>query len=120
MQSTLREVNIMRNIFTQAHKLTKSIITQGDDYRATFALALKVIYANKQESIADRLIAMGGNLWEKGDMKRIYIDLKTFNEVTGYEYSLNESKNKFYLDLKDNCIYRRYNNGRPKIEKAFQ
>ena len=34
----------MRNIFTQAHKLTKSIITQGDDYRATFALALKVIY----------------------------------------------------------------------------
>lgn len=44
MQSTLREVNIMRNIFIQAHQLTKQIITQGDDYRATFALALKTIY----------------------------------------------------------------------------
>ena len=32
------------NIFTQAHTLTKSIIAQGDDYRATFALALKAIY----------------------------------------------------------------------------
>lgn len=62
-------------IFKAAHALTKATVKVGDSYSATFAICLKVIYAeSKEESIETKLLAMGLKVWEKGSMKRIYIN----------------------------------------------
>ena len=65
------------------------------------------------------LLSKGGKIWEKEGIERVYISLELFNEVTGLGYSLNETKNKFYFDVKLNCICRRYKTGKPTIEKQF-
>ena len=71
-------------IFCQAHALTRQVIQAGDDYRATFGAALKSLMS-KPADILEQLIALGGNLWEKGSMRRVY-----FNDVPamiGLSYS---------------------------------
>lgn len=39
------------NVFKKAHEMTKKIIKKGDDYRATFALALKFVYTTIQKGV---------------------------------------------------------------------
>lgn len=71
-------------IFRQAHAMTRHVIQAGDDYRATFGAALKSLMS-KPADILEQLIALGGNLWEKGSMRRVY-----FNNVPamiGLSYS---------------------------------
>ncbi len=64
-------------LFKAAHKLAKSVIKSGDNYRVTFGAAIKAIlegFVMTTKSIADQLIEAGAKVWEKGDMKRIYIN----------------------------------------------
>ena len=64
-------------LFKAAHKLAKSVIKSGDNYRVTFGAAIKAIlegFVVTTKSIADQLIEAGAKVWEKGDMKRIYIN----------------------------------------------
>ena len=64
-------------LFKAAHKLAKSVIKSGDNYRVTFGAAIKVILEGlvmTTKSIADQLIEAGAKVWEKGNMKRIYIN----------------------------------------------
>lgn len=64
-------------LFKTAHKLAKSVIKSGDNYRVTFGAAIKAIlegFVMTTKSIADQLIEAGAKVWEKGDMKRIYIN----------------------------------------------
>jgi len=59
-------------------------------YRVTFGAALKSLQ-NKPAEIVDQLIALGGNLWEKGSMRRVY-----FNNVPaliGLSYSTYKTGN---------------------------
>ena len=69
--------------------------------------------------IVDDLLAMGLNIWEKAGNKRIYMTVKQFNEITGYNYTLNDSKNKIFYDFKTNAIMRSYNGKAPKIEVQY-
>ena len=74
-------------LFKAAHKLAKSVIKPGDNYRVTFGAAIKAILEGlvmTTKSIADQLIEAGAKVWEKGNMKRIYINtsdvlIKAFN-----------------------------------------
>ena len=64
-------------LFKAAHKLAKSVIKPGDNYRVTFGAAIKAILEGlvmTTKSIADQLIEAGAKVWEKGNMKRIYIN----------------------------------------------
>ena len=64
-------------LFKAAHKLAKSVIKSGDNYRVTFGAAIKAILEGlvmTTKSIADQLIEAGAKVWEKGNMKRIYIN----------------------------------------------
>ena len=64
-------------LFKTAHKLAKSVIKSVDNYRVTFGAAIKAIlegFVMTTKSIADQLIEAGAKVWEKGDMKRIYIN----------------------------------------------
>ena len=70
-------------LFKKAHALTKKIIKAGDSYPATFALCLKHIYS---ASLVDRLIAVGGNLWENYGKKRIYFNVSDVLAMAGYDY----------------------------------
>lgn len=77
-------------IFRQAHALARQVIQAGDDYRVTFGAALKSLQSKPAE-IVDQLIALGGNLWEKGSMRRVY-----FNNVPaliGLSYSTYKTGN---------------------------
>lgn len=38
----------MKNIFKQAHKITREIIRKGDNYRATFGLVLSFVYSQQK------------------------------------------------------------------------
>ncbi len=80
----------MSEIFSQAHALTRKTLQAGDDYRVTFAAALKSLL-NKPVEIVDQLIALGGNLWEKNGLRRVY-----FNNVPaliGLSYSTYKTGN---------------------------
>ena len=64
-------------LFKAAHKLAKSVIKSGDNYRITFGAAIKAILEGlvmTTKSIADQLVEAGAKVWEKGDIKRIYIN----------------------------------------------
>ena len=63
------------------------------------------------ETLKDLLIAAGASVWEKGTMKRIYINQdvadKVFNQNILAEYSQNHieiGNAKFYLDLKSMAL----------------
>ena len=101
-------------LFKAAHKLAKSVIKSGDNYRVTFGAAIKAILEGlvmTTKSIADQLIEAGAKVWEKGDMKRIYINdavaeivfnqkiLKDFSQV-----KIKVGKAKFYFDLTNNVF----------------
>ena len=81
-------------LFKTAHKLVKSVIKAGDNYRATFGLAIKAILSQTTNSIVDTLLAMGLKVWENYGKKRIYMNADKFNEVTGY-WLLLEIKRQF-------------------------
>ena len=96
-------------IFSKAHKLAKAVIKAGDNYAVTFAACLKEIYKEIKmavKNIDQLLIAAGAKIWEKGSMKRIYINdavaQKVFNENLLREFSqvkIKVGKSKFYYDI---------------------
>ena len=75
MQSSPRGFKMKKStLFKQAHALTKATIKTGDNYRATFGLAIKAILSQAKKSFAEILLDLGLKVWEKGSMKRIYIN----------------------------------------------
>ena len=101
-------------LFKAAHNLVKQVIKAGDDYRATFGAAIKAIlggFMNTTKTIADQLIEAGAKVWEKGNMKRIYINdavaQTVFNEGLLKDFTqvkINVGKAKFYFDLVHNVF----------------
>lgn len=66
-------------IFAAAHRITRSTVKAGDDYRTTFGLVLKAMYADKGY-MAEAVIAHVGRgfvvsvrRWTKGNQDRIYV-----------------------------------------------
>lgn len=60
-------------LFKAAHKIAKSTLRKGDNYRVTFGAAIKMIKTLANKSLAEKLLALGCKVWEKGNMKRIYV-----------------------------------------------
>lgn len=69
-------------------------------------------------NITEKLLKIGCKIWEKNDIKRIYMTCEQFNEVTGREYSLNDKNNKIFYDFKANAIMRTYKR-KTKVEVQF-
>lgn len=65
-------------IFTQAHKLAKSVHITGECYRVTFSAALKIVIAESkvQKTLSDIFLDAGAKAWSTPDGKvsRIYIN----------------------------------------------
>ena len=109
-------------LFKAAHKLAKSVIKSGDNYRVTFGAAIKAILGGlvmTTKSIADQLIEAGAKVWEKGNMKRIYMTCSQFNKVTGRDYNLNDNNNKIFYDFATNAIMRSYKGKKPTLEVQY-
>lgn len=107
------------SIFKKAHQIAKSTVAIVGNYSIAFSIALKEIYSNKTESIADKVFAAGGKLWEKAGFKRIYMTCNQFNKVTGRDYSLNDNNNKIFYDYAANAIMRSYKGKKPSIEVQY-
>lgn len=69
--------------FIIAHKTAKQIRDCFSSYRGAFAFALKEIYAMEraqktqttvEKTTAEKLEALGIDVWERGEMKRYYVD----------------------------------------------
>ncbi len=104
-------------LFKAAHKLARNTVKVVGNYSIAFSLALKETYkmtVKAVKTLEQKAIELGGNVWEKNDMKRVYITLAMFNELTNSACRLNESKNKFYVE--NNQMFRRYKNGKPTLE----
>ena len=80
-------------LFTKAHRWTKLTIETGDDYRATFALCLKALYAEsrKPSLTPEALEAIGGNRWQKGDLDRVYFN--DLADLYGLDYTTYKTGN---------------------------
>lgn len=88
-------------LFKAAHKLAKSVIKSGDNYRVTFGAAIKAILEGlvmTTKSIADQLIEAGAKVWEKGDMKRIYLNMDLVSKLD-LGINFNDKKHKLFFDL---------------------
>lgn len=88
-------------IFKTAHKLVKKVIQAGDNYAATFSACLKATYEGLKmttKSIAEKLIAAGGKVWEKGNYKRIYLNMNLVNALD-LGINFNDKKHKLFFDL---------------------
>lgn len=73
--------------FIEAHKTAKQIRSCFSAYRDAFAFALMEIYAmektQKEQTIAEKLEALGIRAWERGEMKRYYINDDQLEAVFG-------------------------------------
>ena len=86
-------------IFKAAHTMAKGTVKAVGNYMIAFSLALKEIYNSTKKvakSAEQQLIDLGGKLWEKGSMTRVYLSLDVLNSVTGLGWMLNGTKHKFY------------------------
>lgn len=112
---TARQTKMNKSqIFKAAHKLAKSVHVAGDCYRVTFGAAIKAILEGlvmTTKSIEDQLIEAGAKIWEKGNMKRIYINdavaQTVFNEGLLKDFpqlKISVGKAKFYFDLNHNVF----------------
>ena len=107
-------------LFKAAHKLAKSVIKAGDNYRVTFGACIKaVLNGFTKKSIADQLLEMGCKVWEKAGFKRIYMTCAQLNKATGRDYSLSDTNNKIFFDYAANAIMRSYKGKKPTIEVQF-
>jgi hypothetical protein len=86
-------------LFTQAHQIARDIVKAVGNYMIALSLALKELYSmttKTAKSAEQQLIDLGGKLWEKGSMRRVYLSLDVLNSVTGLGWMLNGTKHKFY------------------------
>lgn len=90
----------MKNLFKEAHKLTKEIVKKyGDvDYKAQFAVCLSYLAKNKEEITVDTIIEAAEkycegyqngwtatvvcNNWIKGNYNRTYIEIREYRKGT--------------------------------------
>ncbi|RKS87312.1 hypothetical protein DES39_0532 [Orbus hercynius] len=49
----------------------------------------------------EKLLAAGGKVWEKGDMKRIYLNMDLVKALDS-NINFNDKKHKLYFDLNTN------------------
>lgn len=87
--------------------MTKSVIMKtawamykaaGCTTRYEFSLALKAAWAQAKapqlkKTVADRLIDLGGNLWERDNMRRIYLNRDTVLAIIGLEVTFYKTGN---------------------------
>lgn len=71
--------------FIESHKTAKQIRDCFSSYRGAFAFALKEIYAmeRQERTTAEKLEALGISAWERGEMKRYYINDDQLEAVFG-------------------------------------
>ncbi len=60
------------------------------------------------------LVALGGKVWEKDDVRRVYIDSSIFNKLCSTSFG--DSSNKFFFDCKTNQLMRSYKGKKPQNE----
>lgn len=88
-------------LFTRAHQIARNTVAQVGNYMIALSLALKELYSmttKTAKSAEQQLIELGGKLWEKGSMRRVYISLDIANKISGLDSNLNEKYHKFYYD----------------------
>lgn len=67
---------------------------------------------NKQD-----FINLGGKLWEKNGMERVYLSADAFNQLNNTAYG--ERNNKFFFDCKTNALMRSYKGKTPSVEVQY-
>ncbi|GGD38306.1 hypothetical protein [Aureimonas glaciei] len=63
-------------LFKTAHRLTRSVVQSGENYRATFGMALRKAYLAAKAAVApsvERIIA-AGSVWAKAGRRRVYFN----------------------------------------------
>lgn len=67
-------------IFKAAHALTRNTIKSGDSYQVTLAAALRMI---------SKMVKIGGNIWSKENITRVYFDIATMIEIKPFKKTSN-------------------------------
>lgn len=72
-------------IFRTAHQIARETKAIAGSYRIAFSCALRKVYAELRhpKTTAEKLEALGISAWERGDMKRYYLDDEHLEAVFG-------------------------------------
>lgn len=90
-------------LFKAAHKLAKSVIKSGDNYRVTFGAAIKAVkerIANTVKSVEYAIKKGVLNSWAKTDMNRAYV--ANFNKLVAELQKAGISAEAAYFDFNTN------------------
>lgn len=88
-------------LFNQSHQIARNTVAQVGDYMIAFSLALRELYSMSTKTVKSaeqQLIDLGGKLWEKGSMRRVYLSLSVLNKITDKCENMNPYKHKFYYE----------------------
>ena len=83
-------------LFTKAHKIARETRASFVTYRAAFSAALKGLYAmmkDNEKTTAEKLEDLGIEAWERGEMKRYYINADKLEAVFGLSVGFYKSGN---------------------------
>lgn len=72
-----------REIFIKAHQIAHNTVKFVGNYLIAFSFALKEVYQKMSNTTKDKLLAMGLNVWAKGDKERIYLKAWKFYDKVG-------------------------------------
>ena len=71
----------------------------------------------------NKIIELGGKVWEKGDIKRVYFNCAIFNELLKInnqgQVNLSDSNNKFFYCETQNAVMRSYKSKKPTVEIQY-
>jgi hypothetical protein len=79
-------------IFKSAHRLTRSVVRAGENYRASFGIALRSAYLAIKAAVAppvERIVA-SGSLWSRGGRRRVYFN--DLPEIVGIDVTYQNGK----------------------------
>ena len=88
-------------LFTHAHQIARNTVAQVGNYMIAFSLALRELYSMTTKTVKSaeqQLIELGGKLWEKGSMRRVYLSLDVLNKITDKCQNMSPYKHKFYYE----------------------
>lgn len=73
--------------------------------------------------LKNKIIEMGGNEWERGEMSRVYITNDILNKLRDEKglspVSYGERNNKLFFDVSANAIMRSYKGKKPEVEVQY-
>ena len=91
-------------LFKSAHKLAKSVIKAGDNYRVTFGACIKAVKEGFN-TMSENTISANLKHWNKNGENRVYINFVDSNDDAGFMNLVGHEMSSMYVWINP-CLYK--------------